>query len=319
MHGVEVAMEKASADWKKSYYLPTPSDAGVAAFSEVDERTRGRRALGRRRGGREQGEAAGAAVGALQPPHQALQVLQRRWRSSARSRRSWWISPTPCARGGSSWASEAPLSGRSARRRRAVRRGTPPRAHERVRDMQANSSPPSSAEATPSPSSGDDAPSSRPSIRGRRKRSARVAYVGARVKRYVDSPRTNTFPIRTTRAMDSNDSPAAIASARSRGNLAPSPYMRGLGVVRVGRRPSPSPAPKPGSGTKGSGSGPIFQPHPIFTPPPAFSPHPILAYASSRGFLAGPPLPMGFLPPDPIPPPTPSPSPTPPSPPPPSP
>lgn len=32
MHGVEVAMEKASADWKKSYYLPTPSDAGVAAF-----------------------------------------------------------------------------------------------------------------------------------------------------------------------------------------------------------------------------------------------------------------------------------------------
>ena len=32
MHGVEVAMESAERDWKKSYYLPTPSDAGVAGF-----------------------------------------------------------------------------------------------------------------------------------------------------------------------------------------------------------------------------------------------------------------------------------------------
>ena len=32
MHGVEVAMESAERDWKKSYYLPTPADAGVAGF-----------------------------------------------------------------------------------------------------------------------------------------------------------------------------------------------------------------------------------------------------------------------------------------------
>ena len=32
MHGVEVAMESVDKDWKSSYYLPTPADAGVAGF-----------------------------------------------------------------------------------------------------------------------------------------------------------------------------------------------------------------------------------------------------------------------------------------------
>jgi len=32
MHGVEVAMESNEKDWKTSYYLPTPADAGVAGF-----------------------------------------------------------------------------------------------------------------------------------------------------------------------------------------------------------------------------------------------------------------------------------------------
>jgi|TARA_B110000977_G_scaffold114033_2_gene147541 hypothetical protein len=32
MHGVEVAMENKEKDWKTSYYLPTPADAGVAGF-----------------------------------------------------------------------------------------------------------------------------------------------------------------------------------------------------------------------------------------------------------------------------------------------
>ena len=32
MHGVEVAMENDEKGWKSSYYLPTPSDAGVAGF-----------------------------------------------------------------------------------------------------------------------------------------------------------------------------------------------------------------------------------------------------------------------------------------------
>ena len=32
MHGVEVAMESKEKDWKSSYYLPTPADAGVAGF-----------------------------------------------------------------------------------------------------------------------------------------------------------------------------------------------------------------------------------------------------------------------------------------------
>jgi phenylpropionate dioxygenase-like ring-hydroxylating dioxygenase large terminal subunit len=32
MHGVEVAMESREKSWKQSYYLPSPSDAGVAGF-----------------------------------------------------------------------------------------------------------------------------------------------------------------------------------------------------------------------------------------------------------------------------------------------
>jgi hypothetical protein len=32
MHGVEVAMETSEKGWRGSYYLPTPSDAGVAGF-----------------------------------------------------------------------------------------------------------------------------------------------------------------------------------------------------------------------------------------------------------------------------------------------
>ena len=32
MHGVEIAMDGEEVGWKQSYYLPTPSDAGVAGF-----------------------------------------------------------------------------------------------------------------------------------------------------------------------------------------------------------------------------------------------------------------------------------------------